>query len=633
MSEAVEIDVPALIKKLKSADEIDPYRHDGSYETVQLAGRLYYENWPTAVNHSDLDLFYYLVTIRTKWTKDKKINACSLPETAKEKLLACNERVHDLFEKNAGRKKLGMFYGPIGTFARDNSVPLEEVEPIVKMFAWLAGNPDASSEEKINLVEKTFDHHIRGFKNGTASIILHCIDPFTFPVINSNQGRDTVFSVLGVEGLPSKPAQLNDLTRYADYCRSIQGFRDNGDYSFKNYRVIDIIGFDMPAVRNNAGGVAIDPLEDIPEEEQLAALQVFLGDASCLDRVTSLLEQVNLFDVLKITTTEIRHSNVLAWLLDVCQNHGFEELFLSKFLGLIGAADGNSINDYKDFLVRNEVSIDDGGRIDILMESEKNNLVVAIENKVFTGEHDDQLSRYYGYLEEHYPEMEKSYVFLTPQGAEASDSENWQSVGYAQIAEILDSCLKEAKGTISDDARMIVEHYLEAVRKDVLGNDPVKKVAKTIYRKHRLALDAIYAHRPDEQTDVMERLSEALDENGAHTIKWDRSRVLFTTDSLPTLRQGGLYGSTAACCFELSPSRETMKLVFRYPGSDNASSDENAERKRFVENLGGDADDGSWAMEGFGPECTIGELYRSSKALAAFVQSVLSESEDLLSIH
>ena len=76
-----------------------------------------------------------------------------------------------------------------------------------------------------------------------------------------------------------------------------------------------------------------------------------------------------------------------------------------------------------------------------------------------------------------------------------------------------------------------------------------------------------------------------------------------------------------------------MKLVFRYPGSDNASSDENAERKRFVENLGGDADDGSWAMEGFGPECTIGELYRSSKALAAFVQSVLSESEDLLSIH
>ena len=42
------------------------------------------------------------------------------------------------------------------------------------------------------------------------------------------------------------------------------------------------------------------------------ALQDFLLDISCLDELAPWTSQFNIFDVLKITKTEIRHSNMLS---------------------------------------------------------------------------------------------------------------------------------------------------------------------------------------------------------------------------------------------------------------------------------------------------------------------------------
>ena len=46
------------------------------------------------------------------------------------------------------------------------------------------------------------------------------------------------------------------------------------------------------------------------------ALQNFLLDIDCLDELKQWAEKFNIFDVLKISRTEIRHSNMLAWLFD-----------------------------------------------------------------------------------------------------------------------------------------------------------------------------------------------------------------------------------------------------------------------------------------------------------------------------
>jgi hypothetical protein len=48
-------------------------------------------------------------------------------------------------------------------------------------------------------------------------------------------------------------------------------------------------------------------------EEQ--ALKDFLLDIDCLKQLDVWTDDFNLFDVLRITNMEIRHSNILAWIL------------------------------------------------------------------------------------------------------------------------------------------------------------------------------------------------------------------------------------------------------------------------------------------------------------------------------
>ncbi|MEI3416245.1 MAG: PD-(D/E)XK nuclease family protein [Christensenellaceae bacterium] len=64
------------------------------------------------------------------------------------------------------------------------------------------------------------------------------------------------------------------------------------------------------------------------EQAKFDALQEFLLDIECLDSLTEWTKRFNLFDILKITRTEIRHSNMLAWLLNPNENHGLGDRVL-----------------------------------------------------------------------------------------------------------------------------------------------------------------------------------------------------------------------------------------------------------------------------------------------------------------
>lgn len=62
------------------------------------------------------------------------------------------------------------------------------------------------------------------------------------------------------------------------------------------------------------------------------ALQNFLLDIDCLDELLPWTKRFNLFDVLKISRMEIRHSNMLAWLLNPNENHGMGDAFLKAIV-------------------------------------------------------------------------------------------------------------------------------------------------------------------------------------------------------------------------------------------------------------------------------------------------------------
>ena len=67
-------------------------------------------------------------------------------------------------------------------------------------------------------------------------------------------------------------------------------------------------------------------MDNLKEAEK--ALQDFLLDIDCLDALLPWTGKFNLFDVLKISRTEIRHSNVLSWLLSANENHGLGDSYV-----------------------------------------------------------------------------------------------------------------------------------------------------------------------------------------------------------------------------------------------------------------------------------------------------------------
>ena len=127
----------------------------------------------------------------------------------------------------------------------------------------------------------------------------------------------------------------------------------------------------------------------------------------------------NLFDVLKISRTEIRHSNVLSWLFSANENHGLGDAFIKGILQRLVENDtegrydvfGVLLMDFYSFTVYREWK-----NIDILLVSDDEKTMIAIENKVGSGEHSDQLNRYRTILENTYPDYQRILAFLTPDG-------------------------------------------------------------------------------------------------------------------------------------------------------------------------------------------------------------------------
>ena len=61
----------------------------------------------------------------------------------------------------------------------------------------------------------------------------------------------------------------------------------------------------------------------------------FLQDADCLDSLSKWTNEFNIFDVLGVSRAEIRHSNMLGWLLDPNENHGLGDSFLYGIISKI----------------------------------------------------------------------------------------------------------------------------------------------------------------------------------------------------------------------------------------------------------------------------------------------------------
>ena len=70
----------------------------------------------------------------------------------------------------------------------------------------------------------------------------------------------------------------------------------------------------------------------ITNPEAQGHLDAFLVENQELETLNARLTAFNMFSVLRAEKTEIRHSNVLAWLLNPSGSHGLGPVFLRRFL-------------------------------------------------------------------------------------------------------------------------------------------------------------------------------------------------------------------------------------------------------------------------------------------------------------
>ena len=234
-------------------------------------------------------------------------------------------------------------------------------------------------------------------------------------------------------------------------------------------------------------------------------LKDFLLNIECLSPLEK--SSFNIFDVLKIARTEIRHSNVLAWLLNPNENHGFGKAFIARLNSYI-AKDGLVSDEvafklltmkYSDIVVYREWQ-----NIDILIESQKEKYILCIENKVDSQDHDGQLDKYYNVIEDKYPEFTKIYLYLTPEGlAPLQDSNSaWGCIKYETIIRIIEIELEKA--IYDSETVSFIRSYLNTLRRETMENNEIIELCQQIYAEHKEALDLIFENRPDRLQNVSE---------------------------------------------------------------------------------------------------------------------------------
>lgn len=238
-----------ILKKLKSTPELSPDVHDGSYELVRAIASAYRDVDEATLDYQDLNAIYLMCIGTWRHSYDKKheaVHATHLPEVRKQELdhliddlkSRADAGVYKHQEKAvSGTGHIGMF--GTGFYSFQGKTDIQSVRAFIRMCVDLLDMTD--DEEMFQRAASVLTKSFRGMQAAAASVILHCLKPLTFPVINSNVGSEDIFAALGIE-LKSR----GKLEAYIDNCRKIKDFRD-ANFSFKNYRILDMAAWELSA--------------------------------------------------------------------------------------------------------------------------------------------------------------------------------------------------------------------------------------------------------------------------------------------------------------------------------------------------------------------------------------------------
>ena len=272
----------------------------------------------------------------------------------------------------------------------------------------------------------------------------------------------------------------------------------------------------------------------MPSWEELEKL--FVNNQE-FEKIQTAQSRFNPIKIMRMENMEIRHSAILAWLLDPQESHGLGDVFLRAFLAQ--ACQGSSsliLPSALDILHANMMSAEvrvEWQNIDLLVHSPINKWVFIIENKFWSSQSENQLK---GYMDRTIKAFPEDYLirglFLTlneeePDNQNISlDQHKFVCIRYSDIVEILEQKILTGRYAFSADVEMFLRHYLEILIVATDQSDEkreLESLAKKLYLEHKKAIDFIVEH------GAMTDFSAAVDslftdenENGSFNINYEK---------------------------------------------------------------------------------------------------------------
>ncbi len=194
-------------------------------------------------------------------------------------------------------------------------------------------------------------------------------------------------------------------------------------------------------------------------------------------------DDFNIFSILAMERAEVKHSKILADLLNPKGSHKHGDLFLQSFLQKFM---NDKIGDFSDFCKKANVSTEQShivdnqqGYIDIVVETK--DIAIVIENKIDALDQPKQLQRY---MSSKASDLSNVFViYLTLNGKEASEdsrgSLNNDEIIYLSyeehIAEWIQQCIIDA---LHENIKIVLIQYLAVIEK--ITNQNSKKENKEL---------------------------------------------------------------------------------------------------------------------------------------------------------
>ena len=299
---------------------------------------------------------------------------------------------------------------------------------------------------------------------------------------------------------------------------------------------------------------AIARLEaSLADEHEAARLAVH--SANLLDTLTNLdhaiAEESEQLDALELIAPrrwaeEDFHSRIISWLLDPAAHHRQARHFIASLLRSTMAPPQLLDADWIAAQVIQEwENVVEGqqGYLDILVLNQEHQNLIAIENKTFSQEHSNQLTRYHRALADAYPDFTRHHIFLSPGGVSPvleRDQKRWQPATYSVIHNAIQEVLDT--GVVDPNANALLQIYAMTTRRNVMPETNIDQQARRIYLEHWEALDRIFANKPNWIEETKPILREAV---AKHSFwKLDREEAHFVRfrsvdwDEFPNSRTG-----------------------------------------------------------------------------------------------